>query len=218
MLCSRAEWQAKDIQNFVVWKIVEVKGRQHRQAVFWKWQAVMWTSRNFVCSALPSSLQVSRQSPDNKWLDQTTFCSQLIRNYSQMQNDSSVSRASGDWKSPLLPQRRNANQAARRRWQTGWERCPVGLSWQWNSSENPDRPHISHGWATGRGCSFWLPQPSGPLARFLPMFQRIFSIPYNGSALIPKISKVKLRLRFGKFKTFVPLWQTNSETGLSTWR
>lgn len=114
-------------------------------------------------------------------------------------------RASGKWKSPLLTQRRKANQAAGRQWQTAGERWPVGLSWRCNFSENPDRPYISQGWATGRDCSYWLPQPPGPSARFLPIFQRIFSISYNGSALIPKISKVKLRLRFGKFKTFIPL-------------
>ena len=69
-------------------------------------------------------------------------------------------RASGEWKSPLLTQRRKANQAAGRQWQTAWERCPVGLSWWCNSSENPDRPHISQGWATGRavpsGCLSYL--------------------------------------------------------------
>ena len=71
----------------------------------------MWTRRNCVCSALPSSLQVSRQRPDNKLLDQTAFCSQPMRNYSQMQNDSSVSESKRGLEKPTSKSKKKSKPA-----------------------------------------------------------------------------------------------------------
>lgn len=54
---------------------------------------ITWIRRNSICSRLPPSLQVSRQRPDNKLLDQIALWSQPVINYSQMRSDSQVSKS-----------------------------------------------------------------------------------------------------------------------------
>lgn len=90
---SRVERQAEDIQNCIVWRAAVWRKDNTRRLSSEKRKVVMWTTRDSICSRLPPSLQVSRQRPDNKLLDQIALWSQPMRNYSQMWNGPQVSNS-----------------------------------------------------------------------------------------------------------------------------
>lgn len=88
-----------------------VMRRQQEKAVFWRVKGTLHVDEEeFNLLWLPPTLQVSRERPDNKLLDQIALWSQPVINYSQMWRDSQVSESNLGMEKPTSNSKKKYKQ------------------------------------------------------------------------------------------------------------